>query len=54
MAAEDSDDNVTVELSSADLLKALGLLRWNTFWTSMGAIAGWVALAFVLVTVLTH
>lgn len=52
MAAEDSEDSVKVELSAEDALRALSLLRWNTFWTSMGAIAGWLAFVFVVVTII--
>ena len=52
MCADDGDDSVKVEFSSEDALKALGLLRWNTIWTSLGAIAGWAAFGFVVVTII--
>jgi len=52
MAADDGDDSVKVEFSAEDALKAMGLLRWNTFWTSMGALAGWAAFVFVVVTII--
>lgn len=46
MCLDDGDDRV--EISADDLARLVGLYRWNTLWTALGAVAGWIALAVVI------
>jgi len=36
----------------AVLRETLGTLRQNTFWTAIGAVAGWIALILVVVAII--
>ncbi len=48
----DDGDHVRIEISSADFERLLSVQRLNTWWTGLGAIAGWIALAFVVGVIL--
>ncbi len=51
MAADDSE-HARVEMDEADLARLIRLMAWNTFWTGAGSVAGWIALAIVVVAII--
>ena len=45
-------DHVKIEISSDDFQELLSIQRFNTLWTSLGAIAGWIALVVIVIAII--